>query len=37
MRESIADLVKLMDCLEKEDREQMFAYLEEAKKRRELI
>ncbi|MGJ8673224.1 prephenate dehydrogenase [Rubritalea sp.] len=37
MRESIADLVKLMDCLEKGDREQMFDYLAEAKKRRELI
>ncbi|MFC5051648.1 prephenate dehydrogenase [Rubritalea spongiae] len=37
MRESIADLVKLMDCLEKGDREQMYDYLTEAKKRRELI
>lgn len=37
MRESIADLVKLMDCLEKEDREQMHAYLSKAKDRRELI
>lgn len=37
MRESIADLVKLMDCLEKEDRAQMYDYLVEAKKRRELI
>lgn len=37
MRESIADLVKLMDCLEKEDREQMHAYLEEAKQKRGLI
>lgn len=37
MRESIADLVKLMDCLEKEDREQMHAYLKEAKQRRSLI
>ena len=37
MRESIADLVKLMDCLETEDREQMHTYLERAKQRRELI
>lgn len=37
MRESIADLEKLMDSLEKGDREQMFEYLAEAKKRRELI
>lgn len=37
MRESIADLVKLMDCLEKEDRATMHAYLAEAKRRRELI
>jgi len=37
MRESIADLVKLMDCLEKGDREQVNAYLELAKQKRELI
>lgn len=37
MRESIADLVKLMDSLEKEDRPTMHAYLAEAKRRRELI
>lgn len=37
MRESIADLVKLMDCLEKEDREMMHDYLTKAKQRRELI
>ena len=37
MRESIADLVKLMDCLEREDREWMFEYLAEAKARRGLI
>ncbi|WP_018968984.1 prephenate dehydrogenase [Rubritalea marina] len=37
MRESIADLLRLMDCLEKEDREQLYEYLETAKKRRALI
>lgn len=37
MRESIGDLVKLMDVLEKEDRGALRAYLEEAKKRRDLI
>lgn len=37
MRESIADLVKLMDLLEKEDRGAMHTYLAEAKRRRELI
>lgn len=37
MRESIADLVKLMDLLEKEDRDAMHDYLAEAKRRRELI
>ena len=37
MRESITDLVDLMDCLEREDREQMHAYLEQAKQKRELI
>ncbi|GAA5497139.1 cyclohexadienyl dehydrogenase [Rubritalea halochordaticola] len=37
MRESIGDLVKLMDMLEKEDREALHAYLEEAKTRRSLI
>lgn len=37
MRESIGDLVKLMDMLEKEDREALDAYLVEAKKRRSLI
>ncbi|MFC4995509.1 prephenate dehydrogenase [Rubritalea tangerina] len=37
MRESIADLVQLMDWLEKEDREKMYAYLDEAKERRSLI
>ncbi len=37
MRESIADLVKLMDCLEKGDREQVHSYLELAKKKRGLI
>ena len=37
MRESIADLVKLMDSLEKGDREQVHAYLELAKQKRELI
>ena len=37
MRESIADLIKLMDCLEKEDRAQMHAYLKKAQERRSLI
>ena len=37
MRESIADLVQLMDCLDKGDREQMHLYLEAAKQKRDLI
>ena len=37
LRESIADLVQLMDCLEKEDRNKMHQYLELAQRRRALL
>lgn len=37
LRESIADLVQLMDCLEKEDRDKMYRYLKLAQSRRALI
>ena len=37
MRESVADLVNLMDCLEGQDSDRLLEYLIEAKRRRDLI